>query len=510
MPAMTPSARAPERRRRVGVADIAVALIALATVLLSLVQLERGRAGLEIRDLVSGTTPATLYRRPDAEGPLVVVAHGFAGSRQLMQAFSLTLARSGYVVLGFDFQGHGRNPVPMSGDVGSIDGTTALLVEETRRVIATGRDLPGVAGGVALLGHSMATDVIVRAAAAERAAGASVAAVVAISMYSDAVTATAPDRLLVITGQWEGRLRTAALDALRMVAPDAQEGESVARGDVVRRAVVAPGVEHVGVLFSGTALREARAFLDMAFGRNSDGDTVRPGPWILSLLAGIVALLRPVCALLPPRDRAPAEIPEWRFWAALAIPAAAVPLVCTVLYVPVLPVLVADYLMLHMAAYGVLQLMLIGIRRGGWRGPSVPAVLLLATWGIAVFGIAMDRYGASFMPNFERLGIVAALAVGTVPFMVADAYLTGSGRGRWWRRVAARLGLAASLIGAALLDPERLGFVLIVLPVLILFFLVHGLMGRWIARRSGPMSAGIGLGLCLAWALGVSFPLFAA
>jgi hypothetical protein len=52
-------------------------------------------------------------------------------------------------------------------------------------------------------------------------------------------------------------------------------------------------------------------------------------------------------------------------------------------------------------------------------------------------------------------------------------------------------------------------FVLIVLPVFVLFFLVHGVMGRWIGQRAGATAAGLGLGLCLAWALGVSFPMFA-
>ena len=75
------------------------------------------RAGLTVAPLAdTGTTPATLYLR-DAGGPapVVVVAHGFAGSRQLMESFALTLAQAGYVVASFDFQGHGRNPVPMSG-----------------------------------------------------------------------------------------------------------------------------------------------------------------------------------------------------------------------------------------------------------------------------------------------------------------------------------------------------------------------------------------------------------
>jgi alpha-beta hydrolase superfamily lysophospholipase len=139
-----------------------------------------------------------------------VVAHGFAGSRQIMQAYSLHLAQSGYRVLAFDLEGHGRNPRPMSGDVTSVDGTTALLVAETRAVIAAARALPQ-AGPVVASGHSMATDIIIRAAIAEREQGNPVAAVVAISMFSEAVTATEPMRLLAISGEWESRLRQAAL-----------------------------------------------------------------------------------------------------------------------------------------------------------------------------------------------------------------------------------------------------------------------------------------------------------
>lgn len=36
------------------------------------------------------------------------------------------------------------------------------------------------------------------------------------------------------------------------------------------------------------------------------------------------------------------------------------------------------------------------------------------------------------------------------------------------------------------------------------------MMGRWVAPRFGALSAGLGLGLVLAWSLGVSFPLFDA
>jgi len=60
-------------------------------------QLERERFGLSIERFPVGTTPATVYRRTGvSRGPAVVIAHGFAGSRQLMEAYALTLAQAGY------------------------------------------------------------------------------------------------------------------------------------------------------------------------------------------------------------------------------------------------------------------------------------------------------------------------------------------------------------------------------------------------------------------------------
>jgi hypothetical protein len=476
---------------------LVIGVLALAIVALSVFMLERGRAGLVVTDLAVGTTPATFYHQPGSAGPLVVVAHGFAGSRQLMQAYSLTLAQSGYSVLAFDFEGHGRNPVPMSGNVDAIEGTTQRLVDETLRVLAAGRALPEAGPGVALLGHSMATDIIARAAIDDGA----VDAVVGISMFSQAVTAEEPARLLLISGQWEGMLRAAALTMARLVDPAAVEGATVTVGDVTRRVVVAPGVEHVGVLYSATGLHEARDWLDATFGRDSAGPVVAPGLWILLLLAGIVVLFRPLAGLLPVGPARPV-VPVRRFWAAVLLPSVAVPLVAVLVYRPFLPVLVADYLMIHLALYGVAQLAILRV----WPLPRVVwvAVMALVVWGLAVFGLAIDRYAASFVPTAQRLGIIAALGVGTVPFMLADSLVAVDG----WRRLVARLMFLASLAAAAFMDLERLLFVLIILPVIGLFFLILGPLGRRVARQSGAGAAGLGLGVILAWALGVSFPLF--
>lgn len=485
-------------------------IVSILCISASVYHLERARAGIEFSDFNVGDTPATRYRLPGTQGPMVIVTHGFAGSRQLMQAFSLTLARAGYDVIAFDFEGHGRNPVPMSGDVTAIDGTTRLLVEETRRVISAASTLNADDRGIALLGHSMATDVILRAAIAEVDEGVEIATIVGISMFSEIISETNPPSLLIINGFWEGRLRTPALEQLQMLNPDAVEGETASVGNVIRRVVVAPYVEHVSVLYSGTALRETLTWMDMTYQRTSSINVVNIGGWILLLLAGIVFLFKPLVHCLPKASQSQNELPLWIFWLASLLPVLIVPLLAFAPAVDLLPVLVADYLMMHLALFGILQLVIVRSMLPEVNVSALLSAALLATWGIVVFGLVLDRYAASFLPTGGRLIVVTFLCIGTVVFMIADSIVTDIGRGRLWRRIVMRLALFVSLGIAVAIDPERLMFLLIIFPVLLLFYLVYALMGRWVAQRSGALAAGLGLGLCLAWALGVSFPLFDA
>jgi hypothetical protein len=500
----------------VGAARWIVLVVALLLAGLSVARLEGLRAGLETGPLPgTGTTPATYWMRPGAgDAPVVVIAHGFAGSRQLMEGFALTLARAGYIAVTFDFEGHGRNPVPMSGDVTSVAGTTQLLMDETGRVTDAALSLPGASGEVALVGHSMASDIVVRQAIADDRVG----AVVAVSMFSEAVSATQPARLLVVTGEWEGRLADEALRALRLVDPAGTLGTTVTAPGVERRAVLAPSVEHVGVLFAPTTLRETQDWLDATFGRDTETAVAARGPWVALLLVSVVALGWPLAGWLG-RWRAevpPPRIPAAPFWTAVLAAAVATPLVLWPFDTAFLPVLVADYLALHFAVYGVLALGVLFLT-GGLQVEAVPRVLAalamavpVAVFGILVFGTALDRYVASFWPTPERLGIVLAIACGAVPFFLADAVLTEGGRGGVLRVLAARGASLGSLAGAVALDFEGLFFLVIILPVIVLFFLLFGTVGGWIGRASWrPGAAGIGLGLFLAWALGVSFPLFA-
>ncbi|KQT77960.1 alpha/beta hydrolase [Methylobacterium sp. Leaf466] len=511
----------------------AVAVAALIAIAAALWHLQAATRGLVVEAVSVDGTPATVFRAAGAPpGPVVVIAHGFAGSQQLMLPFATTLAHSGYVAVTFDFPGHGRNPAPLTGSITSEDGATRSLVDATKRVIDRLRGRGD--GRLALLGHSMASDIVVRVAQNMPAQDIpdqevpEVAATVAVSMFSPAVTRDSPRNLLIVAGGWEGALRAEGLRAVGLSsAPDAPR-EGVTYGDLAagtaRRLAVSPGVEHVGVLYARAGLEEAAAWLDATFLRS--GPIPRPldgrGPWIVLLLAGVVALAWPASRLLPVVSPVPlgAGLSWRRLWPALAIPAIVTPLVLRVVPTHVLPVLVADYLAVHFAAYGLLTaacLWWIG-RRGApvrTKAPiSVPALAAGAAavtlYGFVGLVLPIDAYATAFVPAPHRVVLILAMLVGTLSFFLADEWLTrgrGAARGAY---AASKLVFLASLALAVGLDFGRLFFLVIIVPVIVLFFLVYGAISGWSYRRTGhPMVAGLANAIAFAWAIGVTFPLLA-
>lgn len=474
------------------------ALVATLMIGLSIWVLSSARSGVEISQRLVGQTPVTEYAQAGADGPAVVIAHGFAGSQQMMQGYALPLARAGYRVAVFEFLGHGRHTQPMSGDVNAIEGTTRLLVSQVHAVMdaVTEGDAP-----VALLGHSMATDILVRAAQTRDDVG----PMVLVSAFSQEIDGSAPADLLLITGAWEPGLRAFAVDALKMVDGSSAEGQTASDGQLERRAVIAPLSDHVSVLHSRTGRTEALDWLDRFYDRSSNVQILPTGWALLALFFGMVLAFRPFVALLPDRPRATVLLTAWQRLLLVLVPAITAPLVAVAVHPTFLPVLVADHLMLHLLLFGGLQLGFLRYWRVPLGGFSIAAFAIVLVWCI-FFGFALDRYAANFWPTAGRLWIIAVIGIGAVPYMLADAILAA--QSSFWQRLMFRLGFIGSLILAVVLDFEGLFFLIMIAPVMVLFYLIFGTVGRAAARVSGPLAPGLALGIVLAWALGVSFPLF--
>jgi len=509
-------------------------LLLAAALALSLWQLRADEGGITRESLQVGETPITVYRREGAPpAPLVLVAHGFAGSRRLMEPFALALAGGGYVAVTYDFLGHGRHPLPMRGDITVAEGTGAILMAQTGEVADFILGLPGVEGGFALVGHSMATDILVRYAQEDPR----VEATVGISMFAPTVDTASPRNLLALMGALEGRLEAEGRRVVSMVAgvePDGVEPFTTygdpARG-TARRLAVAPRVEHVGVLYSATSLDETVGWMDTVFRRGSDdpqpGRGHGRGIWIGLLMATVFLMARPLAAMLPRvSDPSRGADASWRRLFLLGgLPALVTPLLLRPLPTGFLPVVVGDYVAVHFLTVGLLTLGLLwwtggrpgvgGILvRSGVRGAGGLRLAVGAAGMVGFFILLMawplDRFFTSFFPVAERLPLFLAVLVGTLPYFLADEWLT---RGTGARRGAypfTKLLFLLSLALAVALDFEALFFLVIIVPVILVFFVVHGLFSRWIYRSTGsPLVAGVGNAVAFAWALAVTFPLYA-
>ncbi|MEM6355654.1 MAG: alpha/beta hydrolase [Pseudomonadota bacterium] len=495
--------------------------------------LESGRDGLSFEDRVIEGTPARVIRPAENDGPApaVVVAHGFAGAKELMEPFAVSLARAGYVTLSFDFEGHGSHPLPLPGMILGPGGAAERLIAQLGGMVEAARDLSGTTGEVAVLGHSMATDLIAKAVRD----GLAVDATVAVSLFSPDVTATSPPNMLIVVGGYERRLTEEALRVTSLTAGEpALEGATYGSFEdgTARRTVFSEGVEHVGVLFDPEGLSAAPVWLDAAFGR--EAAAARPdirGPALGALFGGLMALAWALAPLLPAARGHPVPIGPTigagarpRLLLMLAGgPMVLAPLLAVLAPSGFMPLILGDYLAVHFFCYGALTAAGLALlaRRGlrlpaaVWPGTAVVLSGLVAGVAvIAIFAITLDRYAFAFLPGTERLLLMPVLAVALLPWFLTDEWLTrgvpegreGPGR-RLWAYALTKLCFVLSLGIAVALDAERLFFLLIVAPVILVFFVIYGLISQRLAAVSAsPVPAAIALSLALGWSIAASFP----
>ena len=79
---------------------------------------------------------------------------------------------------------------------------------------------------------------------------------------------------------------------------------------------------------------------------------------------------------------------------------------------------------------------------------------------------------------------------------------------RGWPAPATKAMFLLSLLGAVALDARRLFFLIIIVPVMVVFLVVFGLFGRWSlpAPTGTTVPAALANALALAWAMAATFP----
>ncbi|MBK1703958.1 alpha/beta hydrolase [Halochromatium glycolicum] len=535
------------RGRRFRLIDGLAALVAIVLMLVGLLRLGTTDQGLTTEHSTLPEAPLTVYEPIDVDqAPIVVIAHGFSGSRQMMQPFALTLARNGYTVVSLDFPGHGANPRPLEGAIGA-PRRAQILLDALAAVVDYAAALPQYDGRLALLGHSMAGDIAVRYASTEaetdpasmppqseptsgRPDRIGVDALVAVSPYLSQELGPyqpgeSPANMLFIYGAWEpemihqqGREAVAAVAGL----PPDQVAAGVTYGGQqsgsARRLVIADAVEHIGVLYSQQSLEAALSWLNQVFDHQGSGWVDRRGLWLGLYFLGVILLAWPLSRLLPRVSPQPLGAGlEWRrLLPVAALPALFTPLILRPVPSDFLSIAIADYIALHFAVYALLSgiaLVLWGKRPKAERPQSSLSALIIALVAVIVYltltiALPTDRYVAAFLPDPHRVLILIVLLTATALWFSIDEWITrgeGAARGAY----AFTKGLfLASLMLAVALDLGQLFFLVIIIPAILILFIVFGLFSGWIYRRTGhPLVGALTNALIFAVAITASFPI---
>lgn len=531
-----------ERKHVIHTSHLALGVIGLAGMAVALWKLRALTRTLHVEKIVLDGIPATIFsprEQSDAhsgnnsgDNPVVVIAHGFAGSQQIMYPFAVTLARNGYTTITFDFPGHGRNTMPLRGDL-EDEVTRYGILRDALHTITTyaqtrfGRE-------IALLGHSMGSGAVTRFARDNP----QFAAVAAISLITGDIAHDKPRNLLVVNGALEAGLRPIAQKIMdnaagRQGSPGVTYG-SAADG-TARRVVFAPGIEHIGVLFSKTTLAESVHWFNMCLNRPPVSNLFIDSrlPWLgVAYLSAILSFV-PFAAVFRRHTANPSQESSLPLsplsrteWATLALaPALLTPVLMRVIplkpFNRVLPVLVGGPTALFFGIYGLLTGAGLALARARHSAdyaihpaalPALPDMLAMASlmggYVALAHGVPTHQFVLNYVPIRQRLGVIVNIFLAMLPYFLADELLTRHPQAPRGAYALTKVSFVGSLGLAIALNPYQLFFLILAAPVFLSFFVLYGTCSGIVYRRSGtPLPGAVANAAIFAVSIGTTFPL---
>lgn len=482
-------------------------LVFLAMLSTSVWQIIRIQQAVSVEQAHIGSIPLTIFRPHQTPAKHVaVLAHGFAGSQQMLYPLATTLAHHNWTVITFDFNGHGQNSDVFSTNGGQFRNTQNL--EATLdAVIQYARQTTGIQS-VALVGHSMGSAVVVNYATTHP----NIIATVGLSLISDQTTPTTPPNLLILTGDLEfANIKSASQRAL-LNGTNQQAVANTTYGDPIqgtgRRLEWVPSVEHISILYTSAMHSSVTRWLQASVGASDQIIyTDRRMLWIgLSYGAGL-GLLILLLGWLPRVADARQASGGWRMWLVQLLPAIATPLVLAIMPVNWVPILVGGYVTMFFAIYGVFQFLAargFGVIRSPveyFRAEQIGLGVAIGVWILVLLGgIAHISY-LNFLPTTARLLWIAVFIGMMFIFFMADVSVN---RGAWGT-VAARILFIAALFAGTLLRSDA-GFVLLILPLFVIFFGVMALTALAVRGRVAVVTLAIASALVFGWMLGIALP----
>lgn len=470
---------------------IGLIVLALVLIVLSWWGIFSARSGLVVRSLNQEGVPL-LYLAPKSvrSVPGVLVAHGYSGSKQLMLSYGHVLARSGYAVMLWDWDGHGANPSRLqNGSLRRNLETAWYAVAQQPEVDAT---------RLAVLGHSMGSGAVMDAAISHPN---DFFATVAVSPTGANVAPDRPRNLQVQAGSWEGGF---IRNAERILQQAGGSNSDVANGRG-REFILVPNVEHITILFNSVSHEAARQWLDRTFGAQQQSQYVdRRMLWqavhLIGWLVGLAAIM-PSLQL----GTSPLSVSPLQRWGGLLlssiVPTAGLVLLDRVTDLQTLGgIQVGGAVALWFLIAGLIWLIVLRqIPQFNFKKLALGIGVFTVLW-IAVGAMAQLVWLQSILIPV-RLGVWLMIVIASLPWFLATEIAQSKQRVVW--------GIAQStaLIGGFILVLQflpQLGFMFILLPLFPVLLTVLSIVAAQVREQ---WSVAIASALFFAWLLAAGFPL---
>ncbi len=258
---------------------------------------------------IQGVIPVPVIEIIPASGetPLVaIVAHGFAGSKDLMTGFGDELARAGITTYIFDFPGHGESPVPLADNTfsGLAAQENITTVGEVITYVRTHNRVTSHPNFI-LLGHSMGSAAVGDYSMAHPDSDI-VSTILVSPVGQEQPTTTQPKNLLMLVGQND--IPFTIVNSARMLQlgcglnqpPALPAGCGNPNDGTGRLAVVLAGLNHITILNASSTYDEVLNWLHRAYPQMVDTGHMQSNIrlfWLLVGIAGIILAVFPLSSL---------------------------------------------------------------------------------------------------------------------------------------------------------------------------------------------------------------------
>ena len=461
---------------------------------LMFVELDRRTYTSDFFNSSSGNIEIIKSTSPSKE--FIIIGHGFAGSKEMMRQIAYDVAMAGSNAVLFDFIGHASNQQKLVNEPTEITGTTQQLVDQLSNIINFIYEKFGDDIKISLIGHSMASDIVVRASAEKR-----IKSVVAISPYSTGITQDFPKDLLLISGQFEGHLRSHALQMVKTFNPEANENTEYTNGNIRRKASFIENTGHVSVIYAPQTTKIIIDWLklenyDRPIWKNQIG-------WILIGMTFIVIGMSRLNTNLANETILVFKNKEALISVLTATTAA---LSSGLIEMHLLPIYGFERIAIYFGLVGLFtylfsfdyQITTLKIGFLYW-------LKLILCFGVLCFLI--NRYIGSFALSDNRITAFITLILPITLFSLINEKLIASSS--IWIAILLRglpiVGFSMLLI----LFPEQYGLMFTTVLIYILYFIVFGYIGRHQRKKIGHAKVGLAHGIFLSFAFAATNPIFA-